>query len=116
MDSENADNRELSQDAGALVISKEGMSLVPPKASSFFVDDPDLAQWVEEEITNSGTIHFESELGFEGITNILSYLMYAMERADWKEEFVDELESAYEEQNKQTPPEKKIPPYLKVVK
>ena len=117
MDNEKTeDNRVIPPTAGALLISKDGMSLVPPNAQSFFVDDPDLAQWVEDEMLKTDVIHFGSELGFEGIINILSFLMYAMEKDEWKNEFIDELEETYAKEDKKTPPEKKIPPYLRVVK
>ena len=113
---EKSENRVLPDMSGALIISKDGISLMAPKASGFFVEDPELASWVEDEMTKSGVVHFDSELGFEGIINFLSYLMYAMEKGEWKDEFVSELEESYVLEDKQTPPEKKIPPYLRVVK
>lgn len=116
MSKKEVDDRHVSLESGALVISKEGISLVSPSPSSFFTDDPDLASWVEDEINNHSIVSFDSDIGFEGIINLLSYLMFAVENEKWKEEFVDELERVYEEQNRQTPPEKKTPPHLRVIK
>ena len=77
------------------------------------LDNPELAEFVEDELNSSNGIEFGQELGFEDIINILSYLMYAMERQDWKTEFIQALELSYEEEARQ---EKPKAPHLKVVK
>tara|TARA_Y100000590_G_scaffold334517_1_gene380613 strand:- start:33 stop:383 length:351 start_codon:yes stop_codon:yes gene_type:complete len=104
-------------ETGAIIVSSDMLKVIPPDPTNFFVDDPELATFVEAELNNSPGIKFGHDLGFEDIINILSYLMYAMERPDWKSEFIQALEMSYDEEARQVEQSAKSKaPHLKVIK
>lgn len=83
----------LSKDSGALIFRPGGLEMIIPKFDKDPEEDPEFASEVQaglEEFKNMA--HNFPAATFDEIVNVMSYLMYALERDDWKETFVKELE------------------------
>jgi len=84
----------LASDSGALVFRPGGLEMFVPKfPDDLKSEDPEYNKAIQEELDSFKSVtHDFPAATFDEIVNIISYLMYALERDDWKASFIDELE------------------------
>jgi len=81
-------------DSGAVIITPASIEVVLPTPNDENSEDLEMAVYVKEDMETSARVELEHSVGFEGIVNIITYILYALDRGDWKQEFLESMEES----------------------
>ena len=99
--------------SGAVLISSSNIQFVCPDPKSHGIESAEIAKNIQESFSSS-EMSLDSPAKFEDIALIMSYLMHALQRVDWKQEYLNaasEIKSMIDDQK-----EKDKRSHLKVIK
>ncbi len=98
---------------GAVIISKSSIKFICPDPVSHNVDNAEISTSMSEAFRDA-EMDLDNPAKFEDIALIISYLIHALQRVDWKQEYLSaasEIKDMVDEQK-----EKEKRSHLKVIK
>ena len=98
---------------GAIIISPDRIKALSPDPECYQVQDSAIAKNIQDNINNSG-MDMETPAKFEDIALITSYILHALNRLDWKQDFLDGASEIQKMLNDEKENEKRS--HLKIIK